>query len=180
MLIIEGSDCLGKTTFANLLVSEAAKREKYPIYYSHMSRPNSAFDFFDHYTDMMSKFAVQDRFHIGGIVWHSKINEAELSIIEGRLRSIGSMTMMFYVSDFVWFKKKLKEDNRGNMFGDNAIIAANEFYKKLAEGKLSKKPIIDFAFDIKKKNQKVPGYPEIEYASYVLDQWFERLSLLET
>jgi len=180
MLIIEGSDCLGKTTFANLLVSEAAKRNTYPIFYSHMSRPNKAFDFFNHYTDMMSKFAVQDRFHIGGIVWHNKIKQPALDIIEGRLRALGSRTIVVYANDLKWYEDRIRNDNRGNMLPTEFMINANLWFKMLVQKTLrNHKPIVDYAWDVKCEADE-PTYPDKEYANYILDKWFERLSLLET
>lgn len=191
MLIIEGSDCLGKTTFANLLVSEAARRYKhlteearFPIFYSHMSRPNSGFDFFDHYTDMMTRFAVQDRFHIGGIVWHNKIKQPALDIIEGRLRALGSMTIIMYASDLEWYEKRLKNDERGNMLSIKNMLNANEWFRNLVHNEIKdNKPIIDYAFDVRSCKGFLGNdarYPDAEYANHILDTWFERLSLLET
>ncbi len=189
MLIIEGSDCLGKTTFANLLVSEAAKRvhpisevPRFPIFYSHMSRPNKAFDFFDHYTDMMSKFAVQDRFHIGGIVWHDAIKQPALDIIEGRLRALGSMTIIFYASDLEWYENRIKNDDRGNMLPTDSMISANKWFVDLAKQDLlnGAKPMWDYAYDIKFEFNHDARFPDAEYANHILDKWFERLSLLES
>lgn len=199
MLIIEGSDCLGKTTFANLLVRLASTRfisstvkAQFPIYYNHMSRPNSGFDFFNHYTDMMTKFAVQDRFHIGGIVWHDAISQAQLDIIEGRLRALGSMTVVMYASDVAWYCRRVQEDERGNMLSLEAMTSANALYAAMAQRQGSSyqnctKPIIDYGFDVKKSIgrgdnlsiKREPQFPDVEYANHILNKWFERLSLLE-
>lgn len=179
MLIIEGSDCLGKTTFAKLLLECADKQNIFPTYYSHMSRPNASFDFFGDYIDMMSTYAIQDRFHLGGIVWHHAIEQPALSIIEGWLRSIGSMTIILYASDYNWFRKRIQEDNRGNMLSINAMCAANKEYEMLANNCHSKKCIVDFAYDLTGLNP-VPSYLDLSDAENIVNQWFDRLRLLET
>ena len=173
MLILEGSDCLGKTTFAKTLLKVADNVGRYPTFYSHMSRPNSKFDFFKDYRDMMSIYAIQDRFHIGGIVWHDAIDKHALSIIEGWLHSIGSMTILFYASDEAWYRKKIEEDDRGNMLSLDCMDRANGVYGMMAEGCYELHPKIDYFFDIKDN-----WYPTEEDAEKIIKEWFDRLEKL--
>lgn len=179
MLILEGSDCLGKSTFAKLLLEEADKRQMYPTFYSHMSRPNEVFNFFGHYKDMMTTYAVQDRFHIGGVVWHEAIHQSRMSIIEGWLRSIGSMTFIFYASDLVWYRKRIEEDNRGNLLSIEAMIQANIDYNAIANNRHEVKCIVDRSVDIKKTDMLEPRYLDSYIAKLTIDSWFESLGVLE-
>jgi len=178
MLIIEGSDCLGKTTLAHKLVSLAADMNKYPVFYSHMSRPNKAFDFFEHYKDRMSMFAVQDRFHLGGLVWHEgEISEASLEIIEGWLMSIGSMTIVLYASDEKWYRRRLERDNRGNLLDIDTMCKANRTYM-LFKGEPGC-PIVRHFFDIKPATEEQPLYfwdtCDDDWGKFLLEEWFKRL-----
>ncbi len=180
MLIIEGSDCLGKTTFANLLF-EVAKEMihnqglHHIVYQRHMTRPIPSFDFFYDYQDMISKFAIQDRFHLGGIVWHDKISQAELEIIEGWLQSVGSMTVIFYTSEMEWYRERLGEDERGNLLSIDKMFQANVDYKDMVHRIYKRTPKVNCAFNMNGIN-----YPTRSDAVGIINAWFERLSLLET
>jgi hypothetical protein len=178
MFILEGSDCLGKSTFAEKFLAEANKLELFPTFYSHMSRPNCTFDFFRHYKDMITDFAVQDRFHLGGIIWHDMIPQPELDIIEGWLRARGSMTMVFYASDEEWYKDQLMKDKRGNLLSIEVMCQANRDYKAMAEGRHEIEVKIDYSQDIKRCGKPV-DYPDTLYAGSIVEEWFDRLKLLE-
>lgn len=171
MLIIEGSDHLGKTTAAKALVKAAAAHRRYPIRYAHMSRPNEAFDFLHDYQDMSSKFAVQDRFHLGGLVWHKdKITLDSLKIIEGRLMALGSVCVVFYTSDEVWYEKALREKGKDEMFSPEVIMAANRRFKELAEYTVWH----DFMYDVKDGQ-----FPTDVTILNWLNSWYSRLGHLE-
>lgn len=191
MLIIEGADCLGKTTFINALIKRANEMIEehdlpFPIFYSHMSRPNCAFDFFDDYKDMITTFAVQDRFHLGGIVWHDAIPQERLEIIEGWLRAVGSMVIVLYASDTRWYEKWLTNDKRGNLLPDTVILQANLRYQSLSYSSFGKarkdtnniRPLIDFAFDIKHHHDDEPKFIDNNNISFIIDCWFKRLMIM--
>jgi hypothetical protein len=145
-----------------------------------MSRPNDAFDFFGHYKDMMTKFAVQDRFHLGGIVWHEgRITDASLSIIEGWLQSIGSITVVLFASDDTWYNQRLLDDDRGNMLSHEAMVKANDVYARMAIKKHYLNPAVRYAWDVKPVMASVPTYPDEAFARSIILNWFERLELLE-
>ena len=170
MLIIEGADHLGKTTAAKAIVQMAAEDGKYPIRYCHMSRPNKAFDFFNDYTDMMSRYAVQDRFHLGFLVWHEGVmTPARLAIIEGRLAALGSITLIFYTSDEDWYRARLESQEKAEMFPIDKIIEAN---RKYAKSLFWNGPYVHI--DIKNGI-----YPDQTYFSYLLSEWYKRLDLLD-
>jgi thymidylate kinase len=174
MLILEGSDCLGKTTFAKLLLNEADRRNMYPTFYSHMSRPNSVFDFHEDYKDMITTYAIQDRFHLGGIVYHNAISQVGLEIIEGWLRSVGSVIVVFYAPDFDWYKDWIEKDNRGNLLRVDTMYNANKRFSELVLSKYGKNhlvPLIDFSIEI-------GSWPDRKLAKQIIDFWFERLSVL--
>lgn len=172
MLIIEGADHLGKTTASKSLVKMAADDGFYPIRYSHMSRPNGAFDFLDDYQDMSSKFAVQDRFHLGGMVWHEgKITHSSLKIIEGRLMALGSFCVVMFTSDEAWYRDRLTAHAKSEMFPIDAIMNANRMFKQLAEYTVW----CDILFDVKDGL-----YPTDIDIKHWLDRWYERLQHVES
>ncbi len=195
MLIIEGADCLGKTTAAQKIVAmheearnydaaicnETGQNPEIPlIQYKHMGRPDEeTFDFFNDYTSMMDPYSVQDRFHLGGIIWHvNKITAATLKIIEGRLLSKAAFIIVFYCSDYRWYLEKLKDDKRGNLFDPDTIIEANHEYIKMARGNHKLQPYIDDVWDLKQPYGAIE-YPSDEVLKGWYDRWIERLVLLD-
>jgi thymidylate kinase len=178
MLILEGSDCLGKSTFAEKLLAEADSRVIHPTFYSHMSRPNNAFDFFTHYQDMITKYAIQDRFHIGGIVWHDRIPQDKLDIIEAWLALAGSLTIVLYASDDVAYRELLKKDQRGNLLSLDTMCDANKEYRAMAKDNHELSVNINYSYDI--TPTCVPIYPDQQDVELIIDEWFDKLRLLET
>lgn len=170
MLIIEGADHLGKTTAAKRLVELAASHKRYPIRYTHMSRPNESFDFCGDYQDISSKFAVQDRFHLGGLVWHErKFTRDSLKIVEGRLQALGSVCIVFYTSDVKWYRQALDLTGKPEMFSNDRIIAANDEFKRLVDYVAWS----DFVYDIKDGR-----FPDDTVLLGWLNSWYRRLELI--
>lgn len=133
MLILEGSDHLGKTTAAKRLVELAAQDARYPARYAHMSRPNSVFNFDSDYDDMMSRYAVQDRFHLGGAVWHEGVlNSAGIFEIDRRLRTYGTLTVVMYTSHESWYRERLVKHGKAELFGVDALLEANRKFAELS------------------------------------------------
>jgi hypothetical protein len=140
MFIIEGADNLGKTTAAKHMVKLANMegesindRFKFPVRYAHMTRPGPHFDFFHDYRDMMSRYAVQDRFHLGALAWHTKdqtnMSHDRLKMIEAILLSLGSVICVIYAGDDDWYEQRLRESNRDEMFDVDKIMEANRLYR---------------------------------------------------
>lgn len=192
MLILEGSDQLGKTTFARLIVKIAAERAKIffdslddgsdsyvpvdtilprPIYYAHMTRPNMAFDFFHHYKDMMSMWAVQDRFHIGGVIWHDdRISARRMRIIESWLTMLGSYTIIFVATDEDWYANFLetarREQSQFHMFDNKTHVAANSKYLEIVGGTFHIPVHYDQVVFVDENT-----WPDEKLANAVLDRW---------
>jgi hypothetical protein len=173
MLIIEGPDNLGKTTAAKRIVELITD---WPVYYAHMSRPNQTFDFFHHYKSMMSPYAVQDRFHLGSLVWHEGIMyQSKLRIIEAWLQLQGSLTIIFYSGNRAWYLNRLNESQKDEMFNIDEIMEANEQYIKMMDGSHEEEPRYDFAFDVGSF-----GFPKDHVLEYWIKIWTSRLALCES
>lgn len=175
MFIIEGADNLGKTTAAKRIVELANARKRYPIRYQHMGRPPETFDFYLHYKDMISTFAVQDRFHIGGILWHDAIPQDRLRDIERWIRSAGSYTVAFITTDEEWYRKRLSDNEGREMFSVNTIFAANKRMKDLTWNATypEKEPYVgvDEVFNV----SELGGFPTDEHINRWIDRWFVRI-----
>lgn len=133
MLIIEGSDCLGKTTFAKKIVRYVMDHDKYPCMYSWMTRPNEdTFDFFESYKMIINPYTVQDRFHLGGVCYHSgKISTEHLNKIEDWIYEMGGFIVVLYASSEDWYKKWIDKDQRGNLLANPILCKANSIFKNI-------------------------------------------------
>lgn len=134
-LIIEGADNLGKTTAAKRLVDIANSRDLFPVHYAHMSRPPAQFDFFRDYERWTHPYCVQDRFHLGALVWHDPADTirdiSRLRLIEARLALMGSFTVVFVASDAEWYRSWISRNEKAEMFSADVILAGNERYRQL-------------------------------------------------
>lgn len=187
MLIIEGSDNLGKTTAAQTIVKLAADHAKkvldkggrrdrelaFPVRYQHMSRQNEGFDYFYDYGDMISKWAVQDRFHLGAFAYHDPcpIPMPALRRIEGWLRSVGSYIAVVICRDRDWYRDRLETADRYEMFTVDQLVKANDRFIEIVD---SKDFIIDFVFEVNPEDRKV--FMTSNTLKNIMYEWFERLA----
>jgi len=171
MLIIEGSDCLGKTTAIDK-IRKMVKDWNPPILYGHMSKPNvNRFDFCQGYKHHICPFKIQDRFHLGALVWHrGHMNSGKLWSVEKRLKAAGAFTVIFFTSDYDWYRDQLKKDERGNLYSEDAMFAANIVYRGMVTGIAYPAPVVDYALDI--RNGK---WPDEETLIEIVDRWKQRL-----
>ena len=181
MLIIEGSDCLGKTTVAKKIVNKMMEKG-YPTIYSHMGRPNEQlFDFFLDYKKMINPYAVQDRFHLGGLAYHhNKITPQKLQIINSWIRSVGGMIVVLYAEDEQWYKQRLENDERGNLLPIVKMLDGNAFFRNFStSGGMDS----EYSFNI---SPTIGGRVDSCYVNYVddydidklINEWIQRRELL--
>lgn len=184
MLIIEGSDNLGKTTLANEILIQANRLYKgLNFSYKHMSRPGEDFDFFHDYYRMIKSSkvtTVQDRFHLGGLVWHeNKITAASLRVIEGWIRANYGLVVILYTDNHSGYRKMLEVDNREQMFGVHKMCQANIEYATMAQGNSLYKVQCDIAVPVEIKDGR-PHYNTEEVAEKIVKEWRETLDLCFT
>jgi len=173
MLVIEGPDNVGKTRLANDLVLRVQK-QGIPAYYSHMSKPPDCFDYHRDYEDWMSYWAVQDRFHIGNIVYGdlfrgSSLTHSGFRYVERLLRLHFSLVVLIYASKIEdVFSNWVDEDE---MYSREKACAVTAYYDNLARGEMSTgglRPKIDVCYDISEH-----GYPaeNPEFIDCVVSSW---------
>ncbi len=182
MFIIEGGDSLGKTTLAQKIVARANARHEFsPITYGHMSRPDlKTFDFCFDYIKMINPLSVQDRFHLGGMVYHNEVIEHGVrkdyfpddkrQFVEGALRMNGVFILLLTTYNDEWYENKLKEENRDQMYNVSDMM---EYAGKFAN--LITHPNI-WIDDVKYINGSDEYADDAEIDNWI-DQWFKRLRL---
>ncbi len=166
MLIIEGSDCLGKTTFAKKLVRYVMANSHYPCIYSWMTRPNEdTFDFLYHYKLMINSYTVQDRFHLGALVYHEdKLPIENLRRIEEWIKLAGGLVVLFYASNEDWYERYINADERGNLLANDILCKANSRFKDIVE-----QPRFNYYFDISHRT-----FPSDYWVGVIGDHWISK------
>ena len=171
MFIIEGSDHLGKTCIANSMLEIIKKRSDLPIpaFYSHMSKPNQYFDFFYNYTQRMSKYAIQDRFHLGALVWEKEgvLPTCRRKVIEGQILALGGFTLIVYSSDDKWYSEWLLENPKAELYDHRSLVEANKKYAKMVQ---CREVYFDDVWDVQNG-----VWPNEGVLFGWLTNWFERL-----
>jgi hypothetical protein len=120
---------------------------------------------------MLSRVTVQDRFHLGALVWHKDVLTFErLRMIESWLYSFCSLTIVFFAGDDEWYLKRLSGSKKEELFGIDALQRANLLYKYMVRGEHPLKPHIDITWDISEK-----GFPSDSTLISWTEQWFEML-----
>jgi hypothetical protein len=183
MLIIEGSDCLGKSTIVKA-ISDKLMEPGCRHYTCHMSRPDDSFNFFTDYANMMGVNTIQDRFHLGALAYHENTyTPAERTIIEGRLLMEGSVIVVLYAADFRWYENHIEADTRGNLLSRDKLCEANQRFAKMVSMQHQHHPLaphIDFSFDI----SPAFGHKKIRWVSQtsintITQEWLKRREAAE-
>lgn len=179
MFIIEGSDSLGKTTAAKRMVEHITQVRTgfyYPVRYQHMTRPPSQhFNFDTDYLDMMSHFAIQDRFHLGALAYHDDVMPVEsLRWIEGHLALHASFVVLMVAEDTGWYLRKMQEETREQMFDLGFRVKANQRFLDMANGNCDIVPHVDLVRTVNGPDD----YPtEKDFAEWSV-LWLKRFNLL--
>jgi hypothetical protein len=178
MLIIEGSDYLGKTTAAKRLAEMiheqwGGDRGNADVYYRHKTKPEpdeNTLSWFMRNTG----FRIQDRYHLSSIAYGVALGAyehnpswAEFRALQRWLRWMGCVTVVFYASDSQKWYKTLEWDATQMYRRDQAELV-NEAFKGLAGGYNHGERWCDYAVDVSN------GWPDPEQLAEWFDEWRER------
>jgi thymidylate kinase len=137
MLIIEGSDLLGKTTLCKALVNSPQLRSQGYIY-KHFTRLPHEFNYFWGYVQHAAKYSVQDRFHMSEIVYAStryeqpQISPEMYRLVDGYLRSLGCFTVVLTADEEV-FDERFHMNGQEQMYNLDQIKQANFIFAGIAQ-----------------------------------------------
>lgn len=106
MLIVDGSDCTGKTTLCKELVEKlnfTHRSLRHAYSYSHLGALPARWDFYKHYVERCQPWLVQDRFHLSelayGIVTRYGTSITRLEDIERYLDELPAMRVVLTAED---------------------------------------------------------------------------------
>lgn len=175
MIILEGTDCVGKTTLATKLCEAIASRlgTKDPMsYYGHMGKPKPSFD---HLAEYMSnvRCGVQDRYHLGSIVYGyilgggTYLSARKMRVVQSYLSWVGCHTIIITCSRDS-LRERLGKQIRGELYRTDQILDAGDAYRGLAESKNNGTRYCDQIIDV------TNGWPGDEDVESIVNAWFRK------
>lgn len=130
MLIVEGTDLVGKTTFCRKLLEHLPKH-----IYAHFSRLPPQFDYYWGYVDRMSRYVVQDRFHMSELAYawargdEPRVSPEQYRLIDAELRRLGTYTVVITSLSGKLLNARMRG---GEMYDIHTICQANVQFQHLA------------------------------------------------
>lgn len=135
MLIVEGADCVGKTTLCKALLCEYDLQSQGYVY-SHFTRLPRGFDYYWGYVERMSRRIVQDRFHLSEIVYtqvrgeESPLTSELYRLVGAKLRLLGAYTVVITAApDLI----KERWEGGQQMYSLENVLKANELFSRAWE-----------------------------------------------
>lgn len=136
MIILEGTDLVGKTTLAKRLVELLDDRG---YIYRHLSRLPDAFDRYHGYARLMSRCVVHDRFHMSEVVYSyargdrsTKLCPETYRLVDAKLRLVPALTVVVTAADASLVARH-RERAKDEMYDAELVLRANEAFKTIAQ-----------------------------------------------
>lgn len=135
MLILEGTDCVGKTTLAHKLVQVLNKLGS-PVVYQHMSRLPDSFDRYHGYINLMCTNVVKDRFYLSenaycyGRMEHPTISSEQLRLLDAHARMLGAYTVLVTASLEV-IRERYEKLKEREMYSLDLVERVHGYYNRL-------------------------------------------------
>ena len=136
MLIIEGSDLVGKTTFARKLV-EYLNGLDVPVIYAHFGLLPASWNYYWDYLDHMNRRVVMDRFIMSEVVYgaacrgHSQIDASTYRLLDARIRLYNGVTVVMTAKPTFIEEQYTKHKDRETFQLDD-VLAVNALYREIA------------------------------------------------
>jgi len=134
MLIIEGTDHVGKTTLAKKL---ERRFSAHGFVYQHLSRLTDGFDRYWGYLPLIRPRVVQDRLFLSEIAYASARGESSeatlppeyLRLLNAHKHLVGGFTVLITCNDYLLTSRYAKEENQEHqMYKTPIVIAANKAF----------------------------------------------------
>lgn len=160
MIIIEGPDCVGKTTVCKKLLKILnGESLGLPHVYAHFTKLPAGFDYYHNYLDRASRYVVQDRFHLSEIVYSrargiakSPLCPERYRLVDAALRNLGTITVLITADDGLIRERW----DQSQMYNTEITLAAADGFRRLGELFPEYDPDIDFNFHCTKGIPYVP------------------------
>ena len=172
MIILEGADCLGKTTAAEALCKRMASEfgGGDSAYYRHMTKPPDTIDHVAHYFNGVGCH-VQDRYHLGSVTYGRIIGGGSFTtprrmrVVQQYLRWMGCVTVIFVASRQFLADQLKRAGSRKEMYSRANILDVNEAYWGLANSSNNGVQWCDYLIDV------THGWASQQRLDEIFDAW---------
>lgn len=172
MLIVEGPDCVGKTTLCRELL------KRLPGYiYAHFSRLPEGFDYYWGYIERISRRVVQDRFHMSEIAYsrargdEPRLTRETYRLVDAKLRLLGGFTVLITAERNLIASRWRKDQ----MYSLDKTLEAARIFEVLRDEREEVGVDIDYAFHCTEGIPYVPGTA----IDQIIDLYRQRRSLVD-
>ena len=139
MIVIEGTDLVGKTSLCNVLL-KTLHENGYPLIPQHFGLLEDDWDFYWDYLPFINRRTVMDRFTMSEVVYgnvirdRSRISPETYRLLDAHMRLQGTVTVVVTASD-EWLESQLdrKYDGQREKFQPEQILAVNAGFKALLD-----------------------------------------------
>jgi thymidylate kinase len=169
MIILEGADCVGKTTLQSRILDFIRARTDYPVVPAHFGRLPSKWDYYWDYLPHINRFTVMDRFVLSEMAYGSVLRGghrlSEPRLLQAELSRVGSVTAVLYASDPSVIKDRYSKEREA--FPLEGVLRVNEWYRAYLR---QTQPItVDFSINV--TGLKVDDAVYLDFIRQVCDTW---------
>lgn len=183
MIIVEGSDLVGKTTFCKALAQSEVGLHLGAVY-QHLSRLPDKFERVRGYRDLMSVAQVRDRFHMSEVVYSQMRSQlADTTLTDSKYRLVDAMHTLHagvtvLVVDWTPDRELIRSRfNRPEMYTLDQCVQCNDIFCAIASyGAWGKFKQMNVDYVIKCTRDK--PFPDESDIRLVCDLWLTRLDTL--
>jgi thymidylate kinase len=185
MLVIEGTDSVGKTALCKELTKRLCDLGK-PAVYRWFTKLPECWDYFWDYQSHIARWVVQDRFHMSELVYRAcrdeprRLQANESAMIDARIRLVGGLTVVLTASD-QFLKERYTKLHDREMHSIAQIIRANQGFsnitKPIALPRGTRRPDWDITYHV--DHDRMPSSNE-DLVTEIIETYLERQAGLES
>ena len=176
MIIIEGTDMVGKSTFCEALSEQTG------FLVQHMSKPPAMWPVPTGYIDLIGQHQIRDRFHLSAIAYRlatkepMKLDIEKVRLISAHLTMVGAITVVITAEDCV-IEKRYAHLKEREMYDLPTVLKANLQYSKLCNKATAISEVCQIDHHIHCTESR--PFPTDADLSVVISKYRERIQCLE-
>lgn len=168
MIILEGPDCIGKSTAAQWF------QENKGMQVAHTGKPGPDFDHFEGYANQLFHGYVYDRFHLGEFAYGHLLegrtpcaSMAQILAVTRLIKMLGGIIVVMYSSDDVWMRGQIHASEKPEMYQPHKVVNVNRYFRWIANAQIEGTNMSDVQKNIGKGEFLQPVELEDLYVIYM-------------
>lgn len=149
MIIVEGTDLVGKTTLAHRLIRAICATVDGKAYYSHLGVPPAAWDHSSDYLDMMRRDVVQDRLYLSEVAYGRTIRGTtfltldDVAWLDAQVEIRGGLHVIV-TADSAALEERYAKYGEREVFSLAQIRGANNEFAQLASARDKRNSVMTY------------------------------------